>query len=374
MKLAGITWWRNNYGSVLQAYALQEALNSYENVEYEIINQFGKRIVSVDNVLDKLKSIGIKKTFQRAFWKVGMPGLSRRSRKIQLFVDNYLQISAGQYTEETVVETNKIYDAFVCGSDQIWNPTLIELDSMYWLGFSTAGRKRIAYAPSIGVNSVADETVQQIKKNLARFDAISCREETGSKLLNSIMGVECCTTVLDPTLLVNREIWNNFSEKRLFENEYVFAYMLRGDKEQRRLIEDFARKNELKIVTIPFLETEYTEWYDLKFGDIKFWDAAPDEFVAVIRHAKFVFTDSFHSMVFSILYHIPFFTFPKVGKAQMNRIIGLQEMLEMESRMVNSKEDIERVQKKSIDWQKVDTILETKRQVSKEYLENALFG
>lgn len=372
MKLGGITWWRNNYGSILQAYALQEWLNSKDNIEYEIINQFGKSITSADNVLDKLKTIGILKTLQRAFWKYGMPGLRKRSTKMQLFVDTYLRISNAQYSEKTIAKANDEYDGFICGSDQIWNPKLVDLDSMYWLGFSSREKKRIAYAPSIGVDFVEKDEAIRIKNNLTTFDAISCREDSGTQLINSILNEKRCKTVLDPTLLVDRTLWDELSKKKVVEKEYVFSYMLRGSKKQRQLIEDFARAENLEIVTIPFLETEYTEWYDLKFGDIKYWDAAPDEFVSLIRNAKYVFTDSFHSMVFSILYHIPFFNFPKAGQAQMNRITGLQELLGIKYRVVDSWEDIEKVKGQELEWQSIDLKFEKNRQESRNYMQNAI--
>lgn len=372
MKLAGLTWWRNNYGSILQAYALQQEMNSIPNVSYEIMNQYGRKITSKDNLLDKLKTFGIKKTIQRAFWKFGIKQLRQRNYKIQHFVDEKLIVSEEQYSEETIAEANKKYDGFVCGSDQIWNPVFSTTMSMYWLRFSDDSKIRIAYAPSIGVNEVSEQDGEEIRKNLLRFAGVSCREESGTELINSILGEEKCITVLDPTLMVDKKVWDDLCPERKFEESYIFVYMLRGTKEQRQMIERFAEEKHLKIVTMPFMETEYTVWYDAKFGDVKYWDAAPDEFISVIRYAECVFTDSFHSMVFSCLYHIPFFTFPKVGKAQMNRITELQELLGIESRMVNCAEDIEKVDIKKIDWNKVDGILTLKRRDSQYYLRKAV--
>lgn len=372
MKFGGITWWRNNYGSILQAYALQEELNRRENIDYEIINQFGRSIASADNVLDKLKTVGLKKTLLRAFWKFGMPGLRKRNQKIQHFVDTRLKVSQQQYTDKNIVDANDVYDGFFCGSDQIWNPELVSVNSLYWLYFARPEKKRIAYAPSIGINHVDEVTSRQIAEHLSHFTAVSCRECTGTTLINAILGQERCQTVLDPTMLVERAIWDELSQKPICEEPYLFAYMLRGDKRQRMLIESYAKANNLKVVTIPFLETEYTEWYDLSFGDIRIWDVGPDEFVSLIRHAKCVFTDSFHSMVFSIIYHVPFCTFPKVGKAQMNRITGLQQMMHIGIRMVDSQEEIGRVMEQKIDWQQVDAELEVHRSRSRAYLNDAL--
>lgn len=372
MKLAGLTWWRNNYGSILQAYALQKKINSIDGVTYEIINQYGKKITSVDNFMDKVKAIGIKKTLQRAFWKFGVRKLRKRSQNIQNFVDKYLEVSQNQYSEYTLQQANKEYDGFFCGSDQIWNPTMEKIGSMYWLGFSEDSKLRIAYAPSIGVDQISQESQRIIRKNLSRFTAISCREENGTKLINNILGEEKCITVLDPTLMVEKNVWDQLCSERKYEEPYIFVYMLRGTKEQRKMIEAFAKKKKLKIVTMPFMETEYTVWYDLKFGDIKYWDAGPDEFVSVIRYAKWVFTDSFHSMIFSCIYHIPFFTFPKIGKAQMDRITGLQELLEIDSRMINDYIDMKKVLSKKIDWRRVDEIIDSRRKISQKYLYDSI--
>lgn len=372
MKLAGLTWWRNNYGSILQAYALQKKINSIDGVTYEIINQYGKKITSVDNFMDKVKAIGIKKTLQRAFWKFGVRKLRRRSQNIQNFVDKHLKVSQNQYSEYTLQQANKEYDGFFCGSDQIWNPTMEKIGSMYWLGFSEDSKIRIAYAPSIGVDRISKESQAIIRKTLSRFTAVSCREENGTKLINNILGEEKCITVLDPTLMVEKNVWDQLCSERKYEEPYIFVYMLRGTKEQRKMIEAFAKEKKLKIVTMPFMETEYTVWYDLKFGDIKYWDAAPDEFVSVIRYAKWVFTDSFHSMIFSCIYHIPFFTFPKLGKAQMDRITGLQELLEIDSRMINDYTDIKRVLSKKIDWRRVDEIIDRRRKISQKYLYDSI--
>ena len=201
---------------------------------------------------------------------------------------------------------------------------------------------------------------------------VSCREETGTELINNIIGTNQCRTVLDPTLMVEKSVWDKLCPESKFKEPYIFVYMLRGTKEQRCMIEKFAKKVNLKIITMPFMEPEYAVWYDFKFGDFKYWDAGPDEFISVIKNASYVFTDSFHSSVFSILYHVPFFTFPKVGKAQMSRIINLQKILNIDSRMVYNENDINCVFQKKIDWKSVDEILDGKRIISQQYIRKVI--
>jgi hypothetical protein len=368
MKLAGLTWWRNNYGSILQAYALQHELNSFPDIQYEIINQYGKKITSADNFISKLKSLGVRKTLNRAFWKYGFKQVRSRSNAIQQFVDQNLYVSKQQFNEETIHNTNKIYDGFVCGSDQVWNPTLTSLSGMYWLTFADKEKLKFAYAPSIGVDYLTKEERNQIFNNLQSFKGISCREESGTNLLNTIVDGRCCT-VLDPTLLVNRILWDEICSERKYPEPYIFVYMLRGTKKQRKLVEKYAKEKKLKIVAMPFLETEHIVWYDLKFGDYKMWDADPTDFISVIKHAECVFTDSFHSSVFSCIYHIPFYFFPKIGIAQMGRIAGLQQLLNIPSRIIFEDMSISDIDSLvEIDWEKVDVILEEKRRQSNKYI------
>ena len=373
MKLGGLTWWRYNYGSILQAYALQHQLNSIDGIDYEIICQYGKKVVSVSNLKEKLKRIGFWKTAKRVIWKFGLKRLRMRNEKIQQFMDNNLKVSDKQYTEETIITANQVYDGFVCGSDQIWNPELVNLNSMYWLNFAEQEKVRIAYAPSVGVYVLTEEQEIVIKDNLKGFTAVSTREEKGTALINKSIGENRCVTVLDPTLMVDRILWDDLCSERKYKEPYVFVYMLRGTKAQRKLVEEFAKKKHLKIVTMPFLDAERIEIYDFTFGDVKFWDADPAEFISVIRYADYVFTDSFHSMVFSCLYHREFFTFPKIGNAQLNRVTGLQELFKISNRMITENTTSDDIQKmESIDWDTVDEILNEKRFVSRKYLEDSV--
>lgn len=377
MKVGIITWWRNNYGSILQALALQQKLNQYNDLQYEIICQFGKKATSVDNVFDKIKSVGLAETCKRVFWKVAFKGLRLRNKKMQQFVDENLKVSNQQYNEHDIADSNKYYDTYICGSDQIWNPDLVPTDSMYWLPFVEKGKNKIAYAPSFGASTVTEKQKEQIKANLSTFKAVSCRENSGARTINQIIGEKKCEAVLDPTMLIERDYWDTISEDKIYNEKYIFAYMLRGTAAQRKYIEKIARERNLKIVSIPFLDYEKIDPYDLKFGDYKLWDANPAEFISAIRHAEYVFCDSFHCIVFSILYHRPFFVFPKVGadgkvkKSQISRMTDLLELAEIKNRILLDNE--EAGLDAEIDWNNSDKRIQKARCDSERYLEQALF-
>lgn len=377
MKVGIITWWRNNYGSILQALALQQKLNQYNDLQYEIICQFGKNATSVDNVFDKIKSVGLAETCKRVFWKVAFKGLRLRNKKMQQFVDENLKVSNLQYNEHDIADSNKYYDTYICGSDQIWNPDLVPTDSMYWLPFVEKGKNKIAYAPSFGASTVSEKQKEQIKANLSTFNAVSCRENSGARTINLIIDEKKCEAVLDPTMLIERGFWDTISENKIYNEKYIFAYMLRGTATQRKYIENIAREKNLKIVSIPFLDYEKIDLYDLKFGDYKLWDADPAEFISAIRHAEYVFCDSFHCIVFSILYHRPFFVFPKVGangkvkESQISRMTDLLELAEIKNRILfdNEEADLDA----EIDWNNSDKKIQKARCDSERYLEQALF-
>ena len=176
-------------------------------------------------------------------------------------------------------------------------------------------------------------------------------------------------------MLVEHEFWDDSTKKRIYPRKYIFTYMLRGTKEQRKLIEDFAKEKELDIVTIPFLDYEKIELYDFKFGDYKLWDADPLEFVSAVRHAEYVFCDSFHCIVFSILYHKDFFVFPKIGnnglikETQLSRMVDLLDLVGITNRILNNK--LPEMQS-TIDWNKVDKVIADERIKSRNYLKNEL--
>lgn len=371
MKIAGLTWWRNNYGSVLQAYALQEVLTTDYGVDYEILCQFERRAASVGNLLQNLKRHGVKKTADKLIWKFGIPQLRQRNANIQSFIDQNLKVSQRHFAAEEMEEANSLYDGFVCGSDQVWNPVLPGADERYRLRFAAEDKLKFAYAPSVGVAEMDPAKAEEYRSDLARLKGISCREQQGTDLINRIMGSDICTTVLDPTMLLDRSRWDELSCKPIVEGDYIFAYMLRGTKEQRKQIEKFARQKKLKLVTIPFLDTERIELYDFRMGDVKVWSAGVEDFVSLIRHAKYVFTDSFHCISFSCMYHRPFFAFPKIGAAQNTRLYELQKQLHIPDRVITESNPINSMPE-TIDWTPVDNEILNMKIVSRNYLDRIL--
>lgn len=372
-KIAGITWWKNNYGSILQAYALEKVIDDMEIVEYEILQQFSANAFSISTFFSYIKGKGVYATLKYIIKKYGNKKLIQRKQKCDQFVREYMRISEKTFDANNKKEIEKNYDGFICGSDQIWNPAFNSRDSIYWLAFENS-KYKLAYAPSIGVTEVTDEVANEIRNALKSFLGISCRENQGTQLINSIVGNEKCITVLDPTLLIDKSEWEKLISARSIHEKYVFSYVLRGTRQQRMLINKFAKSNNLIVVSIPSLDPDYYDHTEKKYYDIGVTDASPQDFISLIKHAEYVFTDSFHCMIFSCLYHRTFFSMKKLGRNQMLRINDFQEWLMLGNRVVDTMDDVYRVQNETNDdlWKRFDDRVKQERVNSMNYLKNHL--
>ncbi|MBR5508346.1 MAG: polysaccharide pyruvyl transferase family protein, partial [Clostridia bacterium] len=149
-------------------------------------------------------------------------------------------------------EIGKKYDACVCGSDQIWNPVHTDCNPYYFLQFIPA-EKRIAYAPSIACEDIPEKYMEDFKKYISSFASVSVRESSGAELVEKITGKKCENTV-DPTLLFDKNFWNEFAfAERLVEEPYVFCYFLGGAEIHKKAIERIEKvlgKNILQIICI----------------------------------------------------------------------------------------------------------------------------
>lgn len=374
-KLGCLTWWKGNYGSILQAYALQRKLAIYPNLDYELLRKDTVKAATLSNLFFHLYYQGLWETSKMIMGRFALPGLRRREKRTMHFIETHLRLSTKVYTEQDTDALNKDYDGFLVGSDQLWNSSASNALSYYLLDFAEKEKAKLSYAPSIGNPKMTSELTALYRKYLSDFDAISCREEVGTRLINQLLRDTVCHTVLDPVMLVQTEVWDNLCKETRkstsLKDEYIFVYLLRGTIENRKAIERFSRETGLPIVTIPILDSTHWTVYDFKFGDMRVWDCNPVDFISYIRNARFVFTDSFHCTVFSILYHKPFYLFPKIGENQSARLVDLLERMGISSRYLKEN-TVDLDQFEPIDWRNVDERIAKERQSSSNYLDQAI--
>ncbi|MDR1570672.1 MAG: polysaccharide pyruvyl transferase family protein [Oscillospiraceae bacterium] len=360
-----------NYGAILQAYALQRFLSLFapncRQIAYDKQkNYHGARVTPSD---------GASKARMAA-----ANGVIKRKRAMQRFIDTIPQ-SAIVYNNVNILSSLNSFDAFVCGSDVIWsNRSSLSEHSFYWLNFVPGGRKiKIAYAPSLRVQDWSVPELIQIRRFASSFDALSVRESASREFLERLLdGEKPVRHTLDPTLLVPAEAWRQMSRPASspkVDGKFIFAYMLGDNPGQRAQVVEFARSKRLPIVTLPHCVT-YRADAD-GFGDARLYDIDPAQWVWLMDHAEFVFTDSFHGAIFSAIFQRRFYIFKRRMSGQWSslgeRVKSLTAMWKIESSVLTDEgglREIERVP--DINYARLEAITERMQNSSAEFIVNAL--
>ncbi|KML25017.1 polysaccharide pyruvyl transferase family protein, partial [Rossellomorea marisflavi] len=258
------------------------------------------------------------------------------------------------------------FDCFVCGSDQVWNPYWC--NSTHFLSFVPNDVAKVSYAASIGVNSLTDEQKKVYKPLINNFDLVSVRETRGKEILNTFIDTNV-EVVLDPTMLLTSNDWNQILPEKKIKEKYIFTYFLGEDVKLRKYAESLAKQNGYKIVNIPFLYGEFRK-ADVSFGDIKFSHAGPEDFVSLIKNAEIILTDSFHACVFSIIFRKVFYAFDRklYGKSMSSRITGLLNSVGIVDHVINTDYPVEKISSSNINYNNVEATLNTLRNSSLDFI------
>lgn len=366
-KIGIMTWYQyENYGSVLQAYALAHKISELGYLP-EFINYKSPKPGKEKQDYTLKNYIYLSKKIIR-----GLRILHSTSRKSKFanFVDTNLVQTEEISSYSELFGLNNLYEAFLCGSDQIWAPSCF--DEKYFLSFVDNTQKMIAYAPSLGLTKIENPVVEkQMGELIKRFDKLSVREDQGKELLQRKWGIDS-EVVLDPTLLLDSDAWDKILSKdsnNLNINEdYILCYFLGDYNRYKRYVQKIANKKNMKIIVVPMFVGQ------IKDRKVECIEAAPLQFVQLIKHAKLVCTDSFHGTAFSINYNVPFVTFERFKKTDKNnqnsRIYNLLRLSKLDTRIASDSKDIEELF--SIDFTDANNILKRERIKSLEYLEKSL--
>lgn len=354
----------HNYGSNLQAYALQQTLLAL-GCENEIINLRTTRQKDAYNVFTKRR--GFKYLFKNFFHLLHYRSLKKAHDRFEDFINNKLLLTREFCSCEELAQAHLDYDCYIAGSDQIWNPIPSDFDWAYYLTFVNKG-KRISYAPSFGqLASIGDEqTTAKITAELNKFDVISVREQGAADNVKKLVGVSP-TIVLDPTLLIPKEHWLEQvkDRKRIIEGDYIFFYTLFADRERLRIVKEIS-----KILNVPIVTSNFSNQYDVINPFIKCYDAGPLEFLTLIRDAKLVVASSFHGTVFSILLNTPFFA---INGMQDARIRTLLETVGLEDRSLSLEEVSEKCKSAyAVEYNAVNETINKVKATSIDYLKNSI--
>ena len=312
----------SNYGGLLQAYALCKVL---ENSGYDCkqISYDPKSKSSRNTANLKTK---IKHPFKMFFYGKWYEDFNKGK---QLLKDFELSIPHTDAVDaQTVSELNKDFDAFICGSDQVWNPQFWR-DS-YFLAFAEPSKIKIAYAASMARNQLTPDEAAHVVKMTGGFRAISLRETESVEALQKFDPSFDAQVMPDPTLLLTSDEWSQITSEPVVREPYIFAYFLGANRAVRDSITTYARSVGKRIVFINSLLQHNRKW-ETEHRDVVIPDVGVPAFLSLIKHADLVITDSFHGTVFSGIFNVPFLTVnrSKAGsvKSMNSRITTLMNIL-----------------------------------------------
>lgn len=386
MKKVGIVscYFKDNYGSMLQAYATKKILDN-NNIPNETITIGGNKgfkkgklkyyITQIFNFsFIKTKFGMIKFKFDKIFNKELKKNVAIRTNKYKEFRKEFnMSVSTTTYEDLTKLAKEN-YSDVVVGSDQLWLPVNVVAD-YYTLNWVPDNINKISYATSFGVSTVPKKYKELYEKFLKRINHLSVREDTGVKLVKELSKKKA-TLVCDPTILLTKSEWEEIATpKRIIKDKYILCYFLGKNIEHRKFAERLKRETGYKIVSLNHAD-EYVKYSDV-YADIIPYDIGPKEWINLIKNAEYVCTDSFHGIVFSLLFNKIFFDFRRHSATNKNstnsRIDSLLKVAGVsKERILTGTEDVSHVLKYKIDFKAVNKNMDKFRKESKEWLLNAL--
>lgn len=316
-----------NFGSVLQAYALQKYLLSigYDN---ELINYDYHPPLQKKSLISKVFGLIVKVFFNSVF--------ERKFKRFEYFINKNLVIGKDLFTHETIFQNPPVYDIYMSGSDQVWNPKFVKNDTSFLLSFVPVSKPRISYASSFAITQLPVDVKRIYATELNKFQAISVRENSGTSIIRNLIGKDA-ELVCDPTLLLDRSDWDKIAmqSKLKIREPYILVYILTYMYDPYPEIDSLIRKiqKELDNMKLIILEGSKRDFFRSNSKVIK--DAGPSEFIYLFKHASFVITTSFHGTAFSLIYGKPFYAVIKDSHSIDDRMPSILRKLNCKKSLIN---------------------------------------
>ncbi|MBM6879998.1 polysaccharide pyruvyl transferase family protein [[Clostridium] spiroforme] len=334
------TYYNYNYGSVLQCYATQQYFRNFGIECYLICRK--------DNGWEKIKN-GIKRKVQTNVRLMLYPELKLKQKQLKEsslssrqkisstskkclddFMLKEIKVITGSQKKLKHISQQQQCILCVAGSDQIWNAVRVVLDDTYFLTFAPK-YKRVAIAPSFGVDKLPNYNKQVYKKFLDGFSKLSVREKSGQKIIENLIG-RSVDVFLDPVFLLSRKYWEIFSEKSSkieIVDKYVFAFFLDEPNDEAIVHLQLLIKRGYKIFSIGYKHDRFSALLE-----INILDGGPEDFVKLIKEAAIICTDSFHVTAISSIMRANFWVYKRsyLGNSQSTRLIDYLERMKLQYR------------------------------------------
>lgn len=341
-----------NYGSLLQTYSTYKAIEKLGK-DVELIDYRNEAIEEREIPITDRPVRSPKDVIKKILW-----GKAQRKKYegIFEFLNNNVSISR-TYHLSNIKETNEIYDIFVVGSDIVWGTGITGGDYTYFLDFTDAAKKRIAFSSSSGTKWNKEEE-KKVKFLLDRFSSISVREQLTADWIKDLIGKEIPVTC-DPTMLWEADYWKKFIlDNYVPKEKYVLIYAVNPDRKNILDGISYAKRQGMKAYFINF--------YSPIKGTKTIRPVSVQQWITLFANAEVVFSASYHGLLFSLYFQRPVFFY---NRGEKSRMISLSKELGIEYREGignNVEQDL------SIDFEKINEILNRKREYSWNYLKNIL--
>lgn len=370
----------NNYGAELQAYATLAALQKI-GYEAEIIDYlfYKNKMHKATRLSRPVFPMSVKKRLtewlypKRARLKAAIQHnklMAVRENRFTQFHDKNTRFSKTYCSYDELIKEQLDYDAYIVGSDQVWNPGVYSSLDPYFLKFAPSDKKKLSYASSIGLTKLPDYTHTYYHEALNGLDAISVREEQAVGLIKQVSEREA-QWVLDPTLLLNLEDWTKVAKQvDGIPEKYVLLYELTPCPYLKSLAKHIAKMKGCNVVRI----TKDANRVEPDEDVVNVMDAGPAEFLWMFHGAEFVVTNSFHGTAFSINFNRPFYVVTPARKLNNSRQHSILKLFGLSERLIAEDAQLPTEEMLHVDFIHVNNILEQQRELSYKYLKDNLNG
>ena len=359
MKVFMATFVSENYGTLLQAYALQCKLRELDVTP--ILIEFPQRAHTNEQtgIIQRFRSFFCVEKHYSLIHKIRRKAersIFRRKRlKVSRFISDNLTMDS--YTScIDQIENEKCI--LLAGSDQIWNTLNRPINGFYLFDYVQTDNKRCSYAASIGISDLDETQKKYYAEALKGFYSISFREKIAYDLLHDYLVNPIVRYDLDPTLLYNKSFWIDFTNSEVEKKPYIFVYMLRPDKRLITMARIVSKRTGYKIVFLG-------QYNDVFIGCKTLFAAGVEDFLSAIANAEMVITNSFHCTVFSIIFEKKFVSVEI--ESTSSSVKNLLSMLSLQNRLIKSIKSLDVIYQE-YDTEYVNEILEKERKKSLDYL------
>lgn len=356
-----------NYGTMLQTYACAKIFKTF-NYHTKLIDYHRKNDYRKEDFTSLRAFCAAKKNYADRYslmTTVKSLFTYRSTKKFYSICDSFLrrnvELTKPYYSYDALQADPPIADLYCAGSDQIWNSDYNKgVNPAFFLDFAESDKK-ISFCSSIGKDELSEAEKQKIKSKLALFMAISVREDRAAEILSSMQ--LSSTSLIDPTLQLDRDFWAEKASGRLINEPYVLIYKLKSNDELDRVAHAIAKEKNLKIVRISFSQ------YKKRSGETAFVLPQIADFLSLMLNADYVVTNSFHGVCFSINFNRQFIS---VSRKNYNvRIQNILTKFGIEARVYSEGTPMEQYLK-PIDYTEINKWLRAEREKATKWLKEVL--